>query len=370
MRKNILIALGILLLAGATLLANYLIKNKNKPKPTFQKVIKSVFVDTIANAEIPIIITTSGNLQAKNRIELFSEVQGLLQTATVDFKAGTPYRSGQALLRINSDEFYASLQAQKSNLYNLITAMMPDIRLDFPAQFDKWQTYLNSFDLNKSTPKLPETNTDKEKYFISGRGVNSSYYNVKNLEVKLGKYTIRAPFSGILTEALVTPGSLVRVGQKLGEFIDPKIYELEVAINASFADLLKVGNQVNLHNLEHTKTYTGKVIRVNGSVDQTSQTIKVFIQVAHEDLKEGMYLEADLVARSEPKAIEIPRKLLVDNKGLYVVRDSILELVPVSPVYFGAETAVITGIPDETIIISQPVLGAFDGMQVRINTKQ
>jgi len=367
MRKYILIILGFLLIAGATFIAYYFIQNKNKPKPTFEKVIKSVFVDTVANKEIPIIITTSGNLQAKNKIELFSEVQGLLQQSSTEFKAGTSYRAGQTLLSINSDEFYASLQAQKSNLYNLITAIMPDIRLDFPDQFQKWETYLNSFDLSKTTPKLPESSSDKEKYFISGRGINTSYYNVKNLEVKLSKYNIRAPFSGILTEALVTPGSLVRAGQKLGEFIDPRVYELEVAINATYANLLKVGNKVALHNLERTASYTGQVIRVNGKVDQASQTIKVFIQVADEDLKEGMYLEADLVARAEPQAIEIPRKLLVDNKGIYVVRDSILELFPVTPVYFGAETAVIAGIPDQTVILSQPVLGAFSGMQITIN---
>ncbi|MCK0131128.1 HlyD family efflux transporter periplasmic adaptor subunit [Flavobacteriaceae bacterium F08102] len=370
MRKNILIALGLLLLTMASFTFYYLVKNKNQPKPTFEKVVKSVFIDTVFNSEIPIVITTSGNLRAKNKIELYAEVQGLLKQSTIDFKAGSAYRKGQVLLSINSDEFYASLQAQKSDLYNLLTSIMPDIRLDFPNQFQKWESYLHRFDLAKPTPKLPTFSSDKEKYFISGRGINSSYYSVKNLEVKLNKYTIRAPFSGILTEALVTPGSLVRVGQKLGEFIDPRVYELEVAINASYADLLKVGNQVSLHNLERTKSYKGQVIRINGKVDQASQTIKVFISVADEDLKEGMYLEADLIAKSEPNAIEIPRKLLVDNKGLYIVKDSILELIDVTPVYYGTETAVITGIPDHTLILSQPVLGAFSGMQVNITHKK
>ena len=69
----------------------------------------------------------------------------------------------------------------------------------------------------------------------------------------MSKYQIRAPFSGTLTEALVSPGTLVRIGQKLGEFIDPSIYEMEVSINSEFANLLKVGNSVVLSNLEKTK---------------------------------------------------------------------------------------------------------------------
>ena len=138
---------------------------------------------------------------------------------------------------------------------------------------------MQSFDFKKTTPTLPETNSEKEKFFISGRNIYTTYYNVRNMEVRLSKYTIRAPYSGILTETFVNPGSLVRQGQKLGEFIDPRAYEMEIAISATYRDLLQKGKKVELHNLEKTKSWTGKVVRVNGKIDQTSQTIKVYIQI-------------------------------------------------------------------------------------------
>jgi len=367
MRKFIISALGILLLIGAFLLAQYFIKNKNKPKPTYDKIVKTVFVDTVKNKEIPIIITASGNLTAKSKIELFSEVQGVLQPSRKEFKTGTNYSKGEILLSINRDEFYASLQSQKSNLYNLITSIMSDIRLDYPDDFEKWENYLQNFDINKTTPKIPEFSSDKEKYFISGRGITTSYYNVKNLEVKLGKYQIRAPYNGILTEALVTPGTLVRVGQKLGEFINPTIYEMEVAINAAYSNMIKIGNSVTLYNLERSKSYKGKVIRVNGKIDQSSQTIKVFIELTDKSLKEGMYLEADLIAKSEQEVIEISRKLLIENSSVYIVNDSVLNLVKVNPVYFNSESVVIKGLPDNSMILKQSVPGAYHGMPVKIN---
>ncbi len=369
MRKIILSIVGVALVLGAIALGNMFAKNKKKPKPTFNKIVKTVFVDTVENRDIPIIISASGNLTAKNKIELFSEVQGVLKITSKDFKSGTRYRRGETLLSINSDEFYASLKSQKSNLYNLITSIMPDIRLDYPNEFVKWQKYLQDFDLNKPTPKLPEFTSDKEQYFVSGRGITSSYYGVKNLEVKLGKYRIRAPYSGILTEALVTPGTLVRVGQKLGEFINPSVYEMEVAISAAYSDLLKIGNTVSLSNLERTSTYKGTVVRINGKIDQTSQTIKAYIQVRDKSLREGSYLEANLTAKSEKDAYEISRKLLVDNKNVFVVKDSILNLLEVNPVYFNSETVVLKGIPNNTIVLSKVVPGAYDGMIVKINKK-
>ncbi|PQJ69037.1 efflux RND transporter periplasmic adaptor subunit [Polaribacter butkevichii] len=370
MRKTILAILGLLTIVGAIFLGKYLVDKNQKPKPKFKKQIKTVFVENVENKEIPIVLTASGNLTAKNKIEIFSEVSGILKPSNKLFKAGTNYSKGTTLLSINSDEFYASLQSQKSNLNNLITAILPDLRLDYPVAFTKWETYVKGFDMNKTTPKLPDFSTDKEKYFISGRGILTAYYNVKNLEVRLSKYQIRAPFTGILTEALVSPGSLVRVGQKLGEFIDPSVYEMEVSVNSKFADLLKVGNAVALSNLEKTKKYTGKVVRVNGKVDQVSQTIKAFVDVSDKDLKEGMFLEADLVAKSEKDAIEISRKLLVDNTAIYTVKnDSILSLVNVNPVYFGDEKVVIKGLENNQKILTQVLPGAFDGMIVKINKK-
>lgn len=367
MRKIILAVLGVLFIFGAIFLGKYFIDQNQKPKPKFAKKVNSVFVETVENKSVPIVLNANGNLVAKNKIDLFSEVQGLLKVSNKEFKPGVKYAKGEILLGVNSDEFKASLQSQKSNLFNLITSILPDIRLDYPSEFKKWENYLKEFDITKKVPEMPEFSSDKEKYFISGRGILTSYYTVKNLEVRLSKFEIRAPFTGVLTEALVSPGTLVRAGQKLGEFINTGVYELQVSINSEFADLLKVGNSVSLSSLNKSRSYVGRVVRVNGKIDQVSQTITAFIEVSHPDLKEGMFLEAALVAKSESDAIEISRNLLIDNQAVYTVKnDSILTLQKVNPVYFGAEKVVIKGLKDNDKILTQTLPGAFDGMIVKI----
>ena len=365
MRKIILSIIGILLIVFSFLLAKKIIANKNKPKPVKEKVVKTVFTDTVVNGTVKIIIPANGSLVAKQRVELYAEVQGIFKASNTPFKPGQKYQKGQSLIRMDASEYYASVQSAKSDLYNAIAAIMPDLRLDFPEVFPKWQTYLNGFDLSKTTPKLPEMTSEKENYFITGRGIVSSYYNVKNLEQRLSKYTISAPFSGILTEALVTQGSLIRSGQKLGEFIDPSIYEMEVALSKSYASLLKVGEAVVLTNLERTETYNGTVSRVNGSIDPTTQTITAYIEVKDEALKEGMYLEANLDAKEEQNAIEVDRNLLLDNEQIFIVRDSLLDVIDAKPVYFSDTKVVLKGIPNGTIILKKPVPGAYAGMLVK-----
>lgn len=369
MRKIILTLLGIGLIAIALYFAKSISQNKKKQRPVAAKVIKTVFVDTVKNGTVNIIIPANGSLTAKRRIELFAEVQGVFRSGSKLFRAGQKYTSGQTLIRIDAAEYYASVQSAKSNFYNSVTSIMPDLKLDFPDIFDKWQKYISGFDLNNTTPKLPEMTSDKEKYFITGRGIITDYYNVKNLEQRLGKYSIRAPFSGILTEALVTEGSLIRSGQKLGEYIDNSVYEMEVAIGKSYASLLKVGETVELNNLDKTEVYKGLVSRINGSVDATTQTVSAFIEVKNENLKEGMYLEAQIDAREEQNAVEISRSLLSDTNQVFVIRDSVLDIIPATPVYFGKSKVVLKDIPDGTHLLARPVPGAFAGMLVKPYSK-
>ncbi len=365
-RKIILSALGIVLVIVAIFVAKLIIDSNTKEKPPVKKTVKSVFIDTVKNRTVPIVLPANGNITALHKLELYSEVQGIFRYTSKDFRPGMKYKKGQVLLGIDSEEYSATVQSSKSDLYNNITSIMPDLRLDYPDAFKKWETYLQNFDMTKPVPPLPETSTDQEKYFITGRGIISAYYRVKNLEERLYKYTIVAPYDGILTEALVNKGTLIRPGQKLGEFIDPSVYELEVSIAKKFSDLLQIGEKVELSNLEGSKSYQGTVTRINGKVNQETQSIRVFIRVDNPELSEGMYLEAKMDAKNEKNAIEIPRELLVERSKVFVVQDSVLNLVDVDPVYFTNNTVVIKGLKNGTRILSASVPGAYSGMLVKV----
>ena len=158
-------------------------------------------------------------------------------------------------MELDSREFYTSLLAQRSTLFNLITDMMPDLRFDYPESFGQWQSYLKNFDLEKPLSPLPEPVSDKEKYFVNGKQIVSTYYSIKNLEERLSKYTLKAPFTGVLTESSVNPGTLVRSGQKLGEFVSANDFELEVNVNEQYLDVVSVGQSVELFDLTGCPKY-------------------------------------------------------------------------------------------------------------------
>lgn len=366
-RKVILAILGLLLVGGSVFMAKKTINNKEERKPRKEVKLKTgAFVEVVKNTSTPITITTSGNLSARNRVDIFAEVQGIFKNSSRAFKPGTWYKKGETLLELDNKEEVITLKAQKSSFYNQLVLLIPDLRLDYPEAIGKWDDYVRRFDVNLPLQTLPKPETEKEKLFLSGRNIYTPFYNVKNLESQLQNYTISAPFSGVLTQAMVNPGALIRPGQKLGEFIDQSAYELEVAVNTAYGDLLGIGKTVQLHNVEKTKHWTGKVIRVNSLVDPASQTIPTFIQVRGKGLKEGMYLEADITAKEEQNTFEINRKLLVENDKVFIVRDTFLDLVQVQPIFFKENTAVVKGLEDGMQILAKAIPSAYAGMKVQV----
>ncbi len=369
MRKTIIGIIGILLILGALFIAKKVGDAKSAEKHKPKQVEKQVSVQTVKNTLVPVQIATSGNLTAKNKVDLSAEVQGVLKPGRKDFKPGTYFSKGEIIMSINSDEYMANIRASKSSFYSALTAVMPDLQLDYPSVYPKWQQYLQSIDIKKSLPKLPEMQSDQEKYFITGRNILTSYYSVKNAEVRLAKYAIRAPFSGVLSETLVNPGALINMGQKLGTFVNTAVYELQLNVNTQFIDLLQKGRTVKLYNIDHSKTWQGVVSRINPIVDKATQTLPLYIDLRAKDLKEGMYLEAVLDTKPIENAISVKRNLLVDNAFMFTVTDSLLIKTPINIVYTNKDDVVITGLENGISFVDTPIAGAYEGMLVKITNK-
>jgi membrane fusion protein, multidrug efflux system len=369
-RKVIITVLSVVILAGGFFGAKKIADSKKPPQKKVEKTVTTVFTSTVENGSIQVELPVTGSLKAKNRIDLFSEVQGIMLPDGGKFKAGTAFSSGQSLVSIKADDFKASLMSQRSNLQNLITAALADLRLDYPSSFDNWNTYLSSLDVNKSIPTLPEPASDKERMFITGRNIYSTYYSIKNAEIILAKYNLAAPFNGILINAMVTPGTVIRPGQKLGEFIDPSVYELEAPISSSMINYLKVGQQVQVQATDNSgRSWRGTVTRINRLIDPNSQSISAFIQVSGAGLEEGMFLKASIDAAKLDEAFEIPRSVIFDEDQVFLAEDSILVQKTISPVHFNEKTVIVHGLENSTQVLSKMPPGAYPGMKISIYTE-
>ncbi|TXC76935.1 efflux RND transporter periplasmic adaptor subunit [Luteibaculum oceani] len=361
----VLSTIGILLLAFA--ISNFLGKGKERPKKEQVKSVSTVFASKVVLDNSPVILESTGILRAKNRLDLFSEVQGVMEFDQGRFREGNSFRTGETLILIRNESQTASIISQRSQFISTLTSVMPDIRVDFPQNFKAWSDYLELLNPEKALPNLPETENENLKSFLTGRGIYSSFYSVKNAEIVLAKYRLRAPFNGVVTEALVDPGTVIRPGQKLGTYIQPNQYELPVQINLAEVKFLSTGMEVMLQSPAlGNKEWTGKVIRINKAIDPNSQMCTIVVGVEGSDLKDGMFLNAELQAREIPNSITLPRSAMVDGNAVYKVQDNKLKLTRVTVVHRGDQEVIITGLKEGEWVLTKVPPGAFEGMEVKV----
>ena len=362
-RKWILFISGFLVIAISFQLSKKIIDSNPPPRKRAENKTKDVYIKKVVNGKYQVQIPSEGILQAYKRIRITSRVQGLMRAINPLFKPGQEYQSGQIIVKIEPAEFLANVISQRATLFNLITSILPDLNLDFPESYKIWNDYLKKFDLQKGVPQLPKMD-DKVKLFVSGRGVISSYYSLLNLEKMLSFYTIRAPFSGVLVNANVTEGSLIRPGQELGEFISPGDYELMVALPKSYLSNIEKGAKVKVKSIDTGKDFFGIVSRINSKVNTQTQSVEVFIRIKDKRLKEGMYMQAYIDAITFDNVFAIDRGLINGSQELFIVKDNKLTLQKVNPIHYTETLAIIEGLQDGQQIITQPMIGAYSGMEI------
>ena len=364
MKKKLQLPIAIGIIALALGVKKMMESSKKAPDKKTTKTIKSITTTLVSNSSLPIQIQSTGSIMAKDRAVLYSEVQGIFQQTSKPFKDGVRYSNGQALIRINNSEYAASVKSQRINFKSLIIGTLADIQFDYPAELTAWKNYANSISSDNSLPSMPKVTNENFSNYLSGKSIFGNYYTIKNLETRLAKYTITAPFSGVLVEANITPGTLISPGQKLGEFIRTGIYELELNVNASLTDFLKLGKKVTLFNTDKTSTYEGTVSRINSQIDRASQTVKLFVEVRSNELSEGEYLEADINAQNIDNVLEINRNLIVDESYVFLVKDSLLIKQPISIVHSSQNSIIVKGLTDSSELVATPVPGGYEGMKV------
>ncbi|WP_299433496.1 HlyD family efflux transporter periplasmic adaptor subunit [uncultured Aquimarina sp.] len=369
MKKYVSIVIGVLVVIMGVLAFSLLNKGNNTRTTEIiaKTPIKLVKVKPVILTNIPYAIEGTGILQAKEKLELYSEVQGMLQKTNTSFKIGNRFKKGQVLIALDSKEYVAQIKSARSDLMNQIAAMLPDMEIDYPNIYKKWETYLENLNVNLSISELPKFSSNEEKLFVSGKNIYSTYYNIRNLEERLAKYHITAPFNGIVTESEVHVGTLIRSGQKIGEFVDDSAYELQLSIPASENKFLENGTKVNLQTIDNSQSFSGVIIRVNGKINKDTQSVIVIVEVSDKSLKDGQYLKAKIDGGNVANVFKIDNALILENNMVYTVRENLLELKPVKVVNYQGDMVVVTGLEEGILIVNQSIANAYPGMLVEIS---
>lgn len=319
---------------------------------------------TIKNGKVKSYLPITGRVIPKNTTQLVAEVQGRIIAGTKPFKAGTSFSKGQTILQIESKEFALNLEAQKSQFLNILTSMMPDLKADYPDNYQSWLTYVSNYESGQNLSELPETKSAPEKYFLTSRQVYGTFYTIKAQEERLGKFSLIAPFNGSLSSALVDNGGLVSPGQPLGTFISDTDYEIETAVGIALSQSLKVGQKIDFKSKGLDKIYTATVARINNIVDPSTQNTPVFLSINDNTLRSGIYLEGEVMLRIFDDAVNIPMSAINRDNTVHILSDGVIRKKPVEILSIGTTEATVKGLQDNSELILTTFDNPISGLKI------
>lgn len=371
MKKKIMAIGSAILIVALAFLVVKMLPSRSTHKQTTQAIqaaLVEVIYPQIGDASYQ--ESSTGKITATERFEIFSQVDGQLLESAKLFKEGKTYLKGEVMLEVDVEEFKMTLLAQKSNFITLITSTLPDLKSDYPEAYQNWKNYILDVNIGNRLPAMPVAGDAQGKFYLSGKGIYANFYNIRSLEERFEKYTIRAPYNGIVISSLVEAGQAVRSGTQMGVFINPTQYDLEITMPLGATSEIQKGTTATLTSSEIQGKWTGEVIRIGGDIDELSQSVKMFIRTKGNNLKEGMFLTAHMQIAPFEDAMSLPRKMINDNDEVFIVEDSKLKLHKVEVLMRQGDMAIIKGLTGETPVLSTVIKNAYDGMPVTVSSEQ
>ena len=348
---------------------------KESHKRDIKAEARTVETQMLAFGDMALMVEGDGVIQSERELELISEATGRVTFAVNDLKDGTFVRKGQLVMQVDSRDVENDLLALRSEFMNAVASLLPELRLDEGPVYKRWFDYFNSLDIGEPVPDLPEIMKPQEKIQVSAKDIFGKYYAVKNQELKLSKYEIRAPFSGYITSAGVIENTFVSQGQQLFTLSDARNLVVPVPL------LVQESQQIDFRSPPRVTIYAddrgggeyieGRITRKDTNIDRNSQTLNVYVTFSNDDLNPhflpGNYVHVGIEGKMLYDVARVPRNLLANEGFVYTMSDGgTLARQRVEVVALQGNTAIVKNtMPDETVIVTTVLQKPLVGMDIR-----
>ena len=331
---------------------------QSKERPAVPVTVASVFTK-----DVPMQVTSVGNVEAYSTVAVKSRVSGEL--VGVHFQEGQEVKEGDLLFTIDKAPYEVALKEAQARLERdqaLARKARDDVRRNMPLA-EKDIVSRQSLDQYVSTAEAAEAL------------VKADQAAVENLQLQLGYCSIRSPISGRTGSLLIQKGNLVKGNDENKSLLT--VHQIE-PIYVTFAVPEKYLGEINRKTREtrmEVQVQTpedqagkepigGAVSFVNNTVEMSTATIRLRATFQNRDrrLWPGQTVNVLLTLGVQPKAVVVPSQAIQSGQSgsyAFVVKQdqtAELRLVSVSRSTNG-EAVIDKGLsPGETVVTDGQLL--------------
>ncbi|MDX1470074.1 MAG: efflux RND transporter periplasmic adaptor subunit [Flavobacteriaceae bacterium] len=295
-----------------------------------------------------------GSVSTKQNILIYPEMSGNL--IRVNVKEGQKVSSGQILATIDE----GGLSQQLAQLQ-----IQADLaKTTYERQKRLWEQKIGS----------------EIQYLQAKSNYESQMEAVNQLKSQLAKFTVRAPFSGVIDDVITEQGTFVAAGQTpLMRLVNLSDMYIETEVPERYITSITEGKSVKVEFPILNKTIDAKVRQAGNFINPANRTFKVEIAIPNNDgdIKPNLTARLKINDYTQESAILIPQSVISENADgeqyVYVIRDSTASgeataervIIKTGKVQ-GDFIEVTEGIDQTTTIIQEGARSVQDGQKVKI----
>ena len=320
-KKWLIIGIIIIVVIIALFVGSRFLNKTDEEELTEQNIkITPQMVTSVERGDLKKTVSTSGYLQAADEKALIFSLNGEIEEVLVS--EGKRVTEGEALIRLEKSQ----------QEYNYLKAK-------------------NTYELIKTSGSESEIDEQELNFQIAK----------KNLE----DTTLKAPFSGLITDVTVKPGDFIASGNEVAYIIDDSRYEIEVAVNEIDSLEIKIGQEVIIIlDAFPGREFSGRVKEIHNYTQNVNGvvTLPVTVQLneADKQFKPGFSALVEIIiGRAEGKLL-VPISAILDKKGQQTVVKVVDNKPVFTPVKVGFSDGVYTAIEEGLVEGEEIVINVYE----------
>ena len=311
-----------------------------------------VAVSAVAATERPIarFIRATGSLMAEEQADVAAETAGRVMAATIE--RGTAVSQGQELIRISSTETDAQVKEAEANAAQIEARLgitggaaldvnaVPEVQnakagADLAqAEFARIKSLLDQRVVSQSEYDQRRTQAEaaRQQYEAAKNGAAQQYQMLQAARARvslarkaLADTSVRAPFSGVVAQRLVTTGDYVTKGMKVATIVRVNPLRVQLTVPEQAVSSMAPGQPVTFEvDAYPGRQFEGKVKYVSPALqaDQRALTVEAIVPNADGILKPGLFATARIEQPGRTPGVLVPAVSVLTLSGtsrVYVV---------------------------------------------------
>ena len=320
-KKWLIIAVIIILVIIALFIGSRFLNKTSDEELTDQNIkIAPQMVTSVERGDLKKTVSTSGYLQPSNEKALAFSLNGEIEEVLIS--EGKRVTEGEALVRLEkSQQEYDYLKAK------------------------------NTYELIKTSGSVSEINEQELNFQIAK----------KNLE----DTTLKAPFSGLITNVSVKPDDYIGSGSEVAYIIDDSSYEIEVAVNEiDSLEIIVEQEVIIILDAFPGREFSGRVREIHSYTQNVNGvvTLPVTVQLDKTDkqFKPGFSALVEIIIGKAEGELLVPISAILDRKGRQMVVKVVDNKPVFTPVKVGFSDGVYTAIKEGLIEGEEIVINVYE----------